>query len=126
MDLRPKVKRNQGFTLIEVVVAVTLAGLVTVSMAKLFAQAAFTQHNANGKVTALIIGAGKLAELEYNCEPASSGDFPAPYKRFSWIVYEESGENDVKTLILTVQWKEGPYDEPRQVVLKEYRARYSR
>lgn len=121
MDLRQKVKRDQGFTLIEVVVAITLAGLVTVSIAGLFAQAAFTQQYTNRRVTASIIGAGKLAEVECNSEQASSGTFPKPYDDFSWSVYEEPGENDVKTLILTVQWKEAKYATPRQLILKDYR-----
>ncbi|HEX3046449.1 MAG TPA: prepilin-type N-terminal cleavage/methylation domain-containing protein [Bacillota bacterium] len=121
MGLRQKGKRDQGFTLIEVVVAITLAGLVTASIAGLFAQSAFTQHNVNQRVTALIIGAGKLAEIEYNSEQGSSGNFPAPYQSFNWFVYEETGDNDVKTLILTVEWKEGKGDQPRQVILRDYR-----
>ncbi|MCL6589765.1 MAG: prepilin-type N-terminal cleavage/methylation domain-containing protein [Firmicutes bacterium] len=121
MDFRQKGKRDQGFTLIEVLVAITLAGLAAISMTRIFAQSAFIQHNISQKMTALVIGSGKLAELEYNSEPASSGNFPAPYDKYSWSVFEETGDNDVKTLILTVEWKEGKYDQPRQVILKGYR-----
>jgi hypothetical protein len=101
-------------------VAITLAGLVTASIAGLFAQSAFTQNNVNQRVTALIIGAGKLAEIEYKSEQGSYGNFPVPYENFNWYVYEETGDNDVKTLILTVEWKEGNSDQSRQVILKDY------
>lgn len=72
-----------------------------------FTQSAFTQQKIGGKVTALIIGNGKLAELERGNELALSGDFPEPYRNYTWSATEETADDESVLITLTVEWKEG-------------------
>jgi prepilin-type N-terminal cleavage/methylation domain-containing protein len=99
--------KNGGFSLLEVLVALTLAGTVLGILASSFIQSAFTQQKIAGRVTAAIIGAGKLAELEQGSELASSGDFLPPYQNYNWFAAEETAPDDTVIITLIVEWRDG-------------------
>lgn len=101
---RSKIKGGNGFTLIEVILALSLAGLMFAALSGSFAHTVHTQKLLNGRVTAIILGQGKLAELEAGAESGSSGEFPAPHGNFKWFATEESGDDGSATITLTVEW----------------------
>ncbi len=103
-DLRAKIKGSSGFTLIEVILALSLAGLMFAALSGSFAHTVHTQKLLSGRVTAIILGQGKLAELEAGAESGSSGEFPAPHDDFKWFAAEDSGDDGSVTITLTVEW----------------------
>lgn len=120
MGVRAQNKKSMGFSLMEVVVAITITGLTVSTLAGTFLEIARTQHLLNGKVTAMIIGRGKLAELELGMEKSTAGTFDRPYERFGWKVSEEETENGQLLLMLEVKWREGSVKLDR-VIFKETR-----
>ena len=105
--LRNKSGGTGGFTLIEVVLTLTLSGTVLAILASSYMQSAYTQQKIAGRVSAAILGSGKLAELEKGSELALSGDFYAPYDNYHWFATEEKSRDESVTIFLTVEWTEG-------------------
>jgi len=99
--------KTSGFSLIEVLVAITLSGTILAVLVSSFMQSAFTQQKIAGRLVATIIGAGKLAELEQGSEMGLSGNFLAPYQDYQWYATEENASDDSVMISLTVEWKEG-------------------
>lgn len=102
-----KLLQMSGFTLFEVLIALSLAGLVIGVLAESFNHSRFMQQHLEGRITALVLGEGKLAELAQDSEPASSGEFARPYNDFKWVAQEESAENGTKVIKLMVEWHRG-------------------
>jgi prepilin-type N-terminal cleavage/methylation domain-containing protein len=121
MERRPaKRRRSAGFTLIEVILALSLAGLIIAVFSGTFVQTVFTERQLAGRVTGLIIGQGKLAELELGSEPASSGRFDPPYESFHWFSKEETADDGSQRIHLTVTW-EAPNGAPHRLLFQGYR-----
>ncbi len=95
-----------GFTLIEVIIALTLAGLAIAALAGTLSQAVYLQKSLEGRVNATTFGQGKLAELESGAENASSGDFILSNHKLRWSSREESVGNGFFKIYLTVEWGE--------------------
>jgi len=92
---------QKGFTLLEVLLALSLAGLFFGIMGASLAQSAYTQKLLSGRITALVFGAGKLAELEAGGENLTAGVFSRANIAYKWQVSETTGENG-DDLVLTV------------------------
>lgn len=86
--------------------ALTLAGVLFASISGFFRQTIYNQKQLNAKVTAMVLGQGKLAELICGGEPGMSGDFPAPYQQYHWSAAEETTAGG-DTITLTVEWRDG-------------------
>lgn len=99
--------KTGGFSLLEVLVALMLAGTVLGILASSFMQSAFTQQKIAGRVSTAIIGAGKLAELEQGSELSLSGDIVAPYQNYKWFASEETGPDDSVIITLILEWRDG-------------------
>lgn len=114
--------KTGGFSLLEVLIALMLAGTVLTILATSFTQSAFTQQKISGRVIAAIIGAGKLAELEQGSELSLSGDFAEPYKNYNWFCAEETAPDDSVILTLIVEWRDGgAKNNVHQIFLKGFR-----
>ena len=98
-------KFQQGMTLLEVLLAIALTGISAAVLSASFMHAAHTREQLNGRVTAQILGAGKLAELIAGSELANSGTFPEPYHKYRWTAWEETEENGIRAIRLTVEWR---------------------
>lgn len=101
-----QVRCTRGFTLIEVVAALILTGLVAIAIIGYFHQAAFIQEWLNGRVAAAIIGEGKLEEILVGAEDGVSGLFPPPYAGFSWSAREETMDDGAALVTVTVEWRD--------------------
>jgi prepilin-type N-terminal cleavage/methylation domain-containing protein len=114
--------KTGGFSLLEVLIALVLAGTVLTILASSFIQSAFTQQKIGGRITAAIIGAGKLAELEQGSELSLSGDFLPPYQDYNWFASEETAPDESIILTLIVEWKDGGSGKNvHQIFLKGFR-----
>ncbi|NLW46391.1 MAG: type II secretion system protein [Firmicutes bacterium] len=102
--IKERLKLQQGLTLLEVILALALTGISAAVLGASFIQGTHTREQLNGRVTAQIIGAGKLAELIAGSELANSGTFPEPYHKFNWTAREETEENGIHVIRLTVEW----------------------
>jgi len=119
---RPQKKRIQmgkfqkdGFTLLEVMVAVAILAIVMVSVYKMHSQSLAMSAEARFYTQAPMLAQSKLAELEISAEgefTADSGDFEENFPGYSWrvsiddVVSEALGEvsNDLKRIEITVSY----------------------
>lgn len=113
-------KNSAGFSLLEVMVTLSMAGLVIAALSSSFIQNIYTQQQLNGRITAAILGRSKLAELVTGSEPGLRGEFPEPYKQFKWQATEEKDGEGIEAITLTVEWR-NKNAAPRQATLKGYR-----
>jgi prepilin-type N-terminal cleavage/methylation domain-containing protein len=97
-------KEQSGFTLLETVAAVALAGLVIGILAQVLLQSTYTQKQLAGRVAAAVLGTGKLAELARGAESATSGVFPEPHRQYRWSCHTEKLGNGLEQLELEVEW----------------------
>jgi len=110
-------KCHEGFTLLEVIIALSLAGVVIAVLSGAMLQTVYTQKLLAGRGTALMLGQGKLAELEQNVDPNSSGEFTKPYQGYKWRAVEA---DDGAAIILTVEWRNS-YAKHQEIELRSYR-----
>jgi prepilin-type N-terminal cleavage/methylation domain-containing protein len=110
-------KRQLGFSLFEVLAALTLLGVVTTVITASFLQSTATQQHSKGRLTALVLGESKLAELLCGAEEATSGQFEAPYKAYSWESQSDEAEGGMALVAVTVKWS-GRDGKLRQKVIK--------
>jgi prepilin-type N-terminal cleavage/methylation domain-containing protein len=103
--IKERLKLQHGMTLLEVLLALALTGLSAAILGASFMQGTHTREQLNGRVTAQILGTGKLAELIAGSELANSGTFPEPYTKFNWTAREETEENGIRAIRITVEWK---------------------
>lgn len=104
---RNRLVSQSGFSLLEVLLAITLTGLAAAALTGSFLQTTYTQKQLNGRVIAHILGAGKLAELTGGSELAGSGVFSEPYQQYQWWAREEKTGNGMIAVFLTVEWSKG-------------------
>jgi prepilin-type N-terminal cleavage/methylation domain-containing protein len=114
------VKAQKGFTLLETIVAVALAGLALGVLTQVFVQSTYTQRQLAGRVMAVVLGTGKLGELACRADTSNSGVFPAPYQQYHWSFQTTTLDNGVEAQELVVEWSEinGP---TRRKTLRQYR-----
>ncbi len=116
-----KLSKITGFTLLEVLVALSLAGAGLAVLTESFMQSAFTQQKIAGRVAAMVLGSGKLVELERGNELALSGDFSKPYDNYIWSATEELAPDESVIITLTVAWKEGGRTDVHKISFKGFR-----
>jgi prepilin-type N-terminal cleavage/methylation domain-containing protein len=97
-------KTQSGFTLLETVAAVALAGLMIGILGQVLLQCTYTQKQLAGRVTAAVLGAGKLAELARQADSGNIGEFPEPYRQYRWSCRTDTLGNGLEKLELTVEW----------------------
>jgi prepilin-type N-terminal cleavage/methylation domain-containing protein len=115
-----KQERNNnqsGFSLFEVLAVLTLMGVILAVITTSFIQSSATQQQLTGRLTAMVLGEGKLAELLNAAEAASSGQFDAPYSKYSWESQSEAQESGMSIVAVTVKWS-GRNGKPHQKVIK--------
>jgi prepilin-type N-terminal cleavage/methylation domain-containing protein len=109
--------KQSGFSLFEVLAVLTLMGVILAVITTSFIQSSATQQQLAGRLTAVVLGEGKLAELLAGAEAASSGKFDAPYANYSWESQNEVQESGMSIVAVTVEWS-GRDGKLRQKVIK--------
>jgi type II secretory pathway pseudopilin PulG len=105
-----KPKRREsgaGFSLLEVVAVIAMTGVITAALVNSYIQTSYTQHQLTGRVTALVLGEGKLAEILSGSEQANYGEWPDrdSNRTYHWRVQKETGDNELILVTLTVEWR---------------------
>jgi general secretion pathway protein I len=106
---------DSGFTLLEVMVAVAIMGIVLVSVYKMHSQTLAMNTEARFYTHAPLLAQSKLAELEANSEEeitGDSGDFGENFPGYIWKITAEDiniealGEtsNDLKRIDVSVSY----------------------
>jgi prepilin-type N-terminal cleavage/methylation domain-containing protein len=111
--------REYGYSLLEVLVALALAGMTTGAITLAWQQSIHLQSLLDGRVTATVLGMSKLAELEAGSEKLSSGEFPPPYDRYRWIAKGEWTGGGSTVVNLTIKWSGGNHH-PQQKVFRGF------
>ncbi|HEX3044735.1 MAG TPA: type II secretion system protein [Bacillota bacterium] len=114
-----KTRSGNGFTLVEILIALSLSGVMITIITASFLQSTHTARLLDGRVTAMVIGAGKLAEVEQGSERGDGGQFPPPYNAFTWKSIEMENEDGSTGITLRVDWRSGD-GTTHQVSLKGY------
>lgn len=96
-----------GMTLLEVLLTLALTGMSAGVLIAVFLQTSHTREQLNGRVTAQILGASKLAELAGGSELSNHGVFSEPYEKFSWTAQEDKLEGGTSVIFLTIEWSRG-------------------
>lgn len=95
-----------GFTLIEVIAAITLLGLTVSLLLGGVSQGLNVQHDADDISIALWLCQYKLEEIVSGIESMSYGRFDVPWERFSWELQRTELElNGQDRFVVTVYWQ---------------------
>ena len=109
-SLSHKQVSNDGFTIIEVLVALVLLGIAVMMTLQLTTQNQNALSQTRRQDTAIILAREKLFELEEDGLSAStgkSGDFGEDYPAFSWKASAHATDiSEFYRLQLTVSWGE--------------------
>ena len=98
--------KNDGFSLLEVLVAITITGLVITVLSGALIQNSRNQHLLEVRAVSQILGQGKLSEIISGGESGSFGDFTAPYDHYHWSTSEETLPDGYTKISLTVEWRD--------------------
>jgi general secretion pathway protein I len=114
-------KNNTGFTLLEIVVALTIAALALPALMQAFSEGTKRQATIENKTTALYLMKLRMSEIEMigNLETGSEeGEFGSN-SRFSWSSdISETDTDGLYEVIVTVTWQER--SQPMTVELTTY------
>jgi prepilin-type N-terminal cleavage/methylation domain-containing protein len=103
------IRRNAGFTLTEVLVALVITATALVIIAQGFSAGAQASTSSQRLTRAVMLAEGKMTEFETGeiaLSSAPSGDFKPDYPDFSWSSTIESGSFGSYHVTVTVTWSE--------------------
>ncbi|HEX3044527.1 MAG TPA: prepilin-type N-terminal cleavage/methylation domain-containing protein [Bacillota bacterium] len=100
-------RTNAGFSLLEVLIAITITGLIISIISNALMQNGRNQKVLEERVTAQILGQGKLSEIIYGSESGSAGDFAAPYQKYHWYASSETLPDGYTKILLLLEWRDG-------------------
>ena len=118
-DLRDN-RRSAGFTLLEILVAMSIMAIVLVAVYRMHAQTISMANTSRFYTTALLLAQSKLADVERSGAEALSGDagkFEAPFEGYAWktifgdVESEELGEiaEDLKRIEILISLDNDEY-----------------
>jgi len=110
--------RNPGFTLLEVMVAMSIIAIALIALLASQSQSISIASEAKFSTTAALLAQSKMAEIETRTEDEliyDSGDFGDDFPDYSWemevqdVVFtdEEEFTDYLKQVDLTIYWGEG-------------------
>ena len=111
---------NPGFTLVEILIAVSVISIALVSVHRMYAQSISMNHNIRFYITASLLAQKKMAELEMeDLEDIVSdrGDFEEEFSNYSWEVvlddveseYFEKIADDIKKIDIIISYNDEEY-----------------
>jgi general secretion pathway protein I len=114
--------KNQGFTLLEVMIALAIVGIALVVMLGLAQRSVLTNGRLQQMTLATLLAKQKMAEIEHGINRGSDdtqGDFPEPNQAFNWRrVNTPTPIIGIVQVDLSVLW--GKEEENDQVTLTSF------
>lgn len=111
MKQRTWKKRNAGFTLLEVMVALAIIGIALVAILRSLAMSVSVSNEAKSLSIGTLLAKGKMAEIESRGFPdieEADGDFGEEYPGYRWERnVSEIGIEDLRKVVVRVLWGEG-------------------
>lgn len=114
--------RRSGFTLLEVMAAISIIAIVLTAVYRLHAQTISMNNTARFYTTAPLLAQTRIAVIETsdeNSEGSDSGDFGEDFPGYTWAVTIEQVEDeseilgttaeDLKKIDLTVSYNDGEF-----------------
>ncbi len=108
-----------GFTLVEVMVAMCIIGIVVTAVFRMQSQTIMMNNRSRFYTTAPLLAQGKMAEVDTSSEEVtdSSGDFGEDFSGYTWNISLEKVESeeldelvsDLKKVDVTVLYNEGEF-----------------
>jgi general secretion pathway protein I len=109
-----KLKDKKGFTLLEVVVALTIAAIAFPTLLQAFSNGAKQQSLIENRITAVFLLRLRMAEIEmegYSSLASGEGEFTAD-SRFKWACeVSDTDTEGLKEVTVTVTWQERGKDQ---------------
>lgn len=100
------IRRQDGFTLLEVLAAVVLLGTTVTILLSAVSQGQVAQAHALESNRALWLCQRKLSEVAIGIETGSMGRFDPPWGAFSWQANTKRLDNPGLTrIVVTVSWQ---------------------
>jgi len=99
-------KNARGFTLIEMMIALTILALVVAAVSHSLSQSLAMAHRINKETTLSLLAQSKMAEIEAAKEISSSdrGNFSGNFSQYAWqVIVRESGIPTLKKVEVTVK-----------------------
>jgi type II secretion system protein I len=112
---------NSGFTLLEVLIAITITGAVIAVLSSALMQTNYNQHLYEQRFMAMMNGRGKLAELICGSDSGSSGDFKVFGTQYYWYASEDTLPDGYTKITLNVEWRDN-HGSSHQTYLIGYRS----
>ncbi|MEW6605898.1 MAG: prepilin-type N-terminal cleavage/methylation domain-containing protein [bacterium] len=101
-----KAKRNNGFTLIEVIVAITIFAVSVLAILNLFSTTLKSNTQIRHYTIGLILAQSKMAEIKSGLEIESAGIFEEDDIEYEWSVHTNPTEiKNIEEIRLQVTWK---------------------
>ncbi|MEW6618814.1 MAG: prepilin-type N-terminal cleavage/methylation domain-containing protein [bacterium] len=101
-----KAKRNNGFTLIEVIVAITIFAVSVLAILNLFSTILKSTTQIRHYTIGLILAQSKMAEIKSGLEIESAGIFKEDDIEYEWSVHTNPTEiKNIEEIRLQVTWK---------------------
>jgi type II secretion system protein I len=105
---------SRGFTLLEVTIAVAIAGVSLVALLGLSNRCLQAQEKVSKVTTATLLAQREMNRLELEVEDKilgfveTGGRFEEPFEEFSWTArYEDTPLEAVKMVVVSVYWDKG-------------------
>jgi prepilin-type N-terminal cleavage/methylation domain-containing protein len=114
---------NEGFTLIEILFALTLFAVALLAIAKMQIVAIATNADANRMSSAATLAQDKMEELKgmsYDDAQLSEGnyaDVPITGYNRTWTIAIDTPVNDTKTVTVSVSWEAGQHQAQMQTII---------
>jgi general secretion pathway protein I len=124
-EVYPSLRRQKGFTLLEVMIAVVIVGTAFVACLSLANQCIHTQIRVEHITTATMLAKHKMSELEAQARNSAatdsepSGTYEEPYSIYVWEVeYLPTPLDSVEQVRVSVRW--GAEEQNDEVVIDSF------
>lgn len=124
VDLKLKTGSSKGFTLLEVLIAMTILAITLVALSRSQSQSVSVSGESRAMTTLCLLANAKMAEMETQeslTGTTQSGDFGTDFPNYAWRVeVRDTDTQNFKRIEVLVHDKRKPADKGFRLVLYKY------